>query len=169
MIATLRPQKDPDTFVRAAELLVSSNPELSFLVPADGPMQARVHERAQRSALNERLQFVSLEEVMERAAVAVLPSRWEGLPYTLLDAMGRGIPVVGAAIPPLLDRLSLIGEELLFPPGDAQVLADRIATLLAEPARAAQLGERCRELVGEQHDLEDWARRIRALYREQSR
>jgi len=169
MIASLRPQKDPDTFLRAAERLVSRVPEARFLAPADGPLQARVREQARRSALHERLEFVSLEEVMERAAVAVLPSRWEGLPYTLIDAMGRGIPVVGAAIAPLLDRLSPIDEGLLFPPGDARGLADRLAALLAEPARAARLGERCRELVVEQHDLEDWGLRMRALYLEQSR
>jgi phosphatidylinositol alpha-1,6-mannosyltransferase len=68
---------------------------------------------------------------MDAADLFVLPSRTEGLPRVLIEAMARGMPAVASAVggvPELLDPQALV------PPGDARVLAERIRAVLDDHA-----------------------------------
>ena len=70
----------------------------------------------------------------------LLPSLWEGLPVSVLEAMHRGIPVVGSAVPGT-DELVVDGETgFLVPVADVDAYADRIRRLLTESGLRARMG-----------------------------
>ncbi len=76
---------------------------------------------------------------LDRADLFVLPSRQEGLPRAMLEAMARGASlhrVHGGGIPELLPA------EDLVPPGDAQALAAKIREVVGDPERMARMSAR---------------------------
>ncbi len=85
--------------------------------------------------------------VWARAHVAVLPSRREGLPKSLLEAAACGRPLVATDVPGCRE-VAIAGETgLLVPPDDAAALAGAIETLARDPALRARLGQAARRLV----------------------
>jgi glycosyltransferase involved in cell wall biosynthesis len=68
------------------------------------------------------------------ADLVVQPSRWEGLPFTVLEALASGRPVVATAVPGIRDVLA---AESTVAPGDVAALARAITARLADPARLA--------------------------------
>ena len=106
----------------------------------DGRYRASLEERAARLGLGERVTFTgqlpagtAVREQLDRADLFVLPSRTEGLPKVIIEAMARGLPCIGTnvgGIPELLQPAYLV------PPGDAHALSNRIRELLAAPDQA---------------------------------
>lgn len=170
LIGDLRPQKDPMTFLRAARKLLDRGADLRFVVPAHGALLGRARRLVERLALADRFEWVPAEESLHalyrRIDVAVLPSRWEGLPYTLLEALGLGLPVIGTSIPPIADLLARVDRRTLAAPGDASGIAECIARVCAmgpgERVETARVG---RAIVEREHDLERWRGELRRIYR----
>ncbi len=85
--------------------------------------------------------------VWRRAHIAVLPSRREGLPKSLLEAAACGRPMVATDVPGCRE-VAIAGETaLLVPVDDAETLADAIGALAASPQQRAQFGRRARALA----------------------
>jgi glycosyltransferase involved in cell wall biosynthesis len=102
------------------------------------------------------------------AQVLCLPSRREGVPLVLLEAMSFGLPVIATPVGGIPDFVSPEENGLLVPPGDVDALAGAISTLAADPALRARLGAAGRERVLEQGRDEMIAARWRELYDEVS-
>lgn len=77
------------------------------------------------------------------ADVVVIPSRWEGMPLILLEAMSSGRAVVAAHVNGTAE--TLVDERLLVRPDDAADLTRAIADVLSDPSRRAELEEKNRE------------------------
>jgi len=87
------------------------------------------------------------------ARALVAPSRREGNPLTVIEAMAHGRCVVASDIPP---HRELLGEDgILVPVDDASALADALRTIVADPARAHALGARARARI-ERSDEYQW-------------
>jgi glycosyltransferase involved in cell wall biosynthesis len=85
---------------------------------------------------------------LQASDVFVLPSRREGLPNALLEAMAAGLPCIAADLPGITRWLLEDGESgWLVPPGDVEALERALVTLLEDRERAAQLGARARRRV----------------------
>jgi len=99
-----------------------------------------------------------------RAHLAVLPSRREGLPKSLLEAAACGRPMVATDVPGCRE-IALPGETgILVPYDDDMALADAIATLAASPALRAQYGAAARKLAVERFSAEAIGRQTVDLY-----
>ena len=88
----------------------------------------------------------------------------DGLPTILVEAMALGTPCVSTRVVgiPELVRDQITG--LCVPPKDAAALADAIATLLANPARARQMADAARALVEREYDVHHNTGQLRALF-----
>ena len=69
----------------------------------------------------------------------VLSSLWEGLPRVIPQAMASSVPIVASRLDGISEAITDGKTGLLVPPGDHQVLADRIIQVLADRSWGAQL------------------------------
>lgn len=103
-----------------------------------------------------------LLELLGSSRVAVLPSRWEGMPMFALEAMALGRPLVATAVGTLPALVRDCG--ILVPVGDAALLADALAVYLLDPARADQAGKTARERIESEFSPEGIARELESIY-----
>ena len=120
----------------------------------DDTLADRMRSDAEASGRADRLRFTGMthavHDYMRAADVFVLPSRREGLPVALLEAMSCGLPCVASRLPGATDTIISHGENgLLVPVGDAAAVADALATVLRDAPLAATLGARARATVRE--------------------
>jgi lipopolysaccharide/colanic/teichoic acid biosynthesis glycosyltransferase/glycosyltransferase involved in cell wall biosynthesis len=108
-------------------------------VVGDGRLRPELEKRAKDRGLEGRIRFLghlpsggSVREALDAADVFVMPSRTEGLPRALIEAMARGLPCIASAvggIPELLDPSDLV------PVNDVKALARKLAEIAASPER----------------------------------
>ncbi len=136
--------KGLDTLLEAAERLRDA--DVRFHLAGDGEDAGRVRESVEAAGLGESVRLLGPMEnplrLMAAADLVVAPSRSEGVPNVVLEALAVGRPVLGSDIEGI--RSLLAGDDLLVPPGDAEALARRIRRLVGETALLAQWTERCR-------------------------
>ena len=108
----------------------------------------RIPERSARERVRVlgRLAPRELDALRRRAAVVVVPSRYEVCGMTALEALAAGAPLVATEVGGLAEMLRSGEHALFFPPGDARALARCVLDLLAAPERAAQLAANGRRL-----------------------
>lgn len=136
----------------------------------DESLAGGMRAEAESRGLGDRLTFTgSLHDVQDYfrlADVFVLPSRREGLPVALMEAMSCGLPCVASVLPGATD--TLIGDNvsgLLVPPGHVTAFADALRVMLTEPDRAARMGAAARVVVTERFSAAPIAARWLANYR----
>lgn len=161
-LARLTRQKGIDVLVAAVRLLVEQGGELTVTVGGEGE-DADVL-RAAAAGLPVQLQgFVDDTSAwLAGLDVFCLPSRREGLPFALLEAMMAGLPCVVTDVGEL--RAALGPGGLVVPPEDPESLAAALASLLHHPAKRASLGQAAREHVVAHYSAEAMARATAAVY-----
>lgn len=103
-------------------------------------------------------------EQMAQHDVFVLPSRSEGMPYALLEAMAAGIPIVASDVPGNIEALGAGGAGSLVPQGDVAALATAIRTRLGDPDGTARLVQQAGERVQALYDLSAQMQRTVSLW-----
>jgi len=177
-LGRLHPQKGVDLLIEAFSDVVIHYPRALLLIAGKGPMTAELAAQAKRRGLQERVRFLGECDGPRRFLAAldllVLPSRWEGLPNVVLEAMAQGLPVVAARVGGT-PELVVSGEAdhprpdetgLLVAPGNVGGLARAITALLADPDRAAAMGQRARDLVRAEFSLAAMIQKYGGLYQE---
>lgn len=141
-------------------------PPIELDVVGDGPLAPSLREQAERLGVTVRFHGFqpgpAVAELMRRADLFVLPSRWENLPVVLLEAMACGLPSVASrvgGVPEILDPESGV----TVPPEDADALADALVDVAGRLGDfdAAALHERAAARYGFDAVAERWL----ALYR----
>src|SRR5207247_5572839 len=138
--------KGPDVLIHAVGACVRGGLNIELVFVGSGGYQAQLEARAAALGIGTRVQFrgqlAAAEAVraeVDRADLFVLPSRQEGLPRALVEAMARALPCIGSdvgGIPELLARSDLV------PPGDSHALATKIREVLSQPHRMSSMSER---------------------------
>jgi glycosyltransferase involved in cell wall biosynthesis len=132
-VANLRANKDYANLLAAASQLIPRHPTLRFLSVGQGPLQQELAARLDALGLGERFRFLGYQadavRVLVAADVFCLPSRYEGLPIALLEAMAAGLPVVATAVGGVPSVVTEGVEGRLVPAGDPTALADALEEL----------------------------------------
>lgn len=108
--------------------------------------------------------IADIRKVWGEAHIAVLPSRREGLPKSLLEAAACGRPIVATDVPGCREIARPDLNAVLVPPDNAPALADAIARLATDPALRQRLGAAGRRMVESEFSSERIGRAIVALY-----
>jgi glycosyltransferase involved in cell wall biosynthesis len=161
-VGRLHPQKGVDVLLDAAGLCR----EVRFLVVGEGPERATIESViGERGLDNVRLLGFrhDVPALMARADLLVLPSRWEGMPNVLLEAMAAGCPVVATDVVGSSDLVEDGVNGLLVASEDPQALTDGVRAILNDPARADRLADAGRATAA-RHDVLSVADGFEVLY-----
>jgi len=168
-VTRLSPQKAPLDFVRAAARVAKRHPQCWFMMVGDGPLRAEVEALAAELGIADRLVLTGLRrdvpELLAAFDLFTLSSLWEGLPRVLPQAMATGLPIVATACDGSAEAISDGNNGYLVPPGNPDLLADRLSRLLDDPALAARMGQDGLARVAEFSDRR-MVEEIAALYNE---
>nr|WP_247743876.1 glycosyltransferase family 4 protein [Shimia sp. R9_3] len=174
-VGRLAPVKGLPILLRAMEQLVQKEPDVHLTVIGDGPGRKALQSQTDAAGLSDHVSFVGYKsqsevaEALSAADMLVLPSFAEGVPVVLMEAMAARRPVVATQIAGIPELVTEGVSGLLVPPGDPGALAQAIAKLLANPARATAMGIAGRAKVEAAFDIDKEAARLRALLQERAR
>jgi len=158
-VARLVPQKGLDLLLRAfAELDLSCRAGWRVTLVGDGPERDRLQRLALDLAIVDSVVFEGFRSdpftFMQRASIFALPSRFEGMPNALLEAMAAGLPaVVSDASPGPLEMVSDGVNGLVVPTENHLALAKALQQLIEDGRLRHRLGDAAREKL---HSL-DWS------------
>ncbi len=157
--------------LRVAEMLKRTHPEVQVVMVGDGPIKKKVHKIIQeRDLFNVKtIKQLSHNELLEhyhRAKVYVLPSYYEGLPTTILEAMACKLPVVASNISGIPEQIEEGVTGYMLSPGDINGFYSRIVKLLEDPEKRKSFGEKGRERVMERFTWPRIAKGIAKQYTE---
>jgi glycosyltransferase involved in cell wall biosynthesis len=148
-------QKGHDVLIDATSALLPRWPEISVLIAGrSGQRTDALRERIADASLGKHVRILGFRDdvpdLLSAADVFALPSRWEGLGSTLLEAMALGVPIVASDLPAVREVVTP-AESRLVRDGDAVGLADAINDVLGD-AHAA----RCRAFAARDRFLREF-------------
>jgi glycosyltransferase involved in cell wall biosynthesis len=170
-VGRLHHQKGFDLLLNAFAKVAGSHPDWDLVILGEGPEREPLAAQTTSLGLNGRVCLAGtvspIAAKYDEADIFVLPSRFEGFPNALAEAMAHGLPVLAADSPGAVrDLVTHNVNGLLTPAEDAESLADALDLLMASPLERQRLGEAARavtETFDENRILAQWERMLLEL------
>ena len=168
-VANYTEQKDWPNLLRAARMLADREVPVRFCAVGQGPLEPQVQALHRELGLDGVVTLTGFRpdavRLMAACDLFVLASRFEGLPVALMEALALGLPVVATAVGGVPEAVTDGIEAVLVAPARADLLADAVAELVADPERRARLGAAAAARAAA-FDITRAVRRIEAIYSE---
>jgi len=138
--------KGPDTLIDAVALCSERGVNIEVVFVGAGKYIEKLRRRCIQLGVDHLVTFKGavpagegVRQELDRADIFVLPSRAEGLPRAMLEAMARGLPCIGSTIggiPEILESQDMV------PPDSPRVLAQKLIEVVSNPQRLSAMSER---------------------------
>jgi len=169
-VGRLSRQKGADILLDAWVRFVKRRPPARLLVLGEGPDEAGLRRRAEELGIAGTVDFRGLRrDVGPHYAAAdffVLPSRYEGFPNVLLEAMAAGLPVIATRVSGSEDAIEDGRNGILVPPGEAEPLLEALSALADNSRLREMMGAEARKTAEARYDINQIAEQTLAFYRE---
>jgi glycosyltransferase involved in cell wall biosynthesis len=166
----LEHQKGQDVLLESLAALRARGLTFFTAFAGEGSQRAQLEARAAELGLSAHVQFLGQVEdvgpLLLAADAVVLPSRWEGLPLTLLEALARGRPVVATAVGGVAEVIEDGENGRLVPPEDPAAIAGALQSFYERPDAALLLGREGAQLIEERYTWDHVAAEFESLYDE---
>jgi glycosyltransferase involved in cell wall biosynthesis len=154
-------RKGADVLCRAWRLVAESRPEARCVMV--GPVVDFIVPKTERLEVRSPVDATEMRKLLRSARVVALPSRAEGMPMLLTEAMSAGRPFVSTPVGGIPELAAEGG--LLVAVDDASSLAQRLIDFLVDPQFARKLGEQGRARCTATRSVDVIDLRLRELYR----
>jgi len=169
-IGRLGRQKGYDVFIRAAKLIHDKRPDIHFLLVGKGSYEVMLRGQASALGLDDCFHFTGerddVLDIFPLIDVFVMSSRWEAMPYALLEAMGAGRAIVVTHVCGLEKVVENGRAAAIIPPEDPEALRTQVEALLDDDARRAALGREARDIATARYSLRNSVRQTERVYEE---
>jgi len=168
----LTPRKGLLDLLDASTLLHERGIAHELVLVGGTPDEGGDAEAVVRSAANGHARVLGprqpelMPSVYAEADVFCLPSWWEAMPLSVLEAMAAGLPVVASDVGDVGRAVDDGETGFLVPPRDPEVLAQALEKLLTDPALRRRMGDAGQARVGEHFSAEATVRSISEMYEE---
>ena len=160
----LEHQKGQDVLLEALAEVRRRGLEFVAVLAGEGSLRGALEERVRSLGLGANVRFLGQVEdlgpLLAAADAVVLPSRWEGMPLVLLEALVRARPVVASAVGGVTEVVTDGEHARLVPPEDPRALAGALEDFHRHPDPALRLGRRAAARVRESFT---WPRVVEAF------
>jgi glycosyltransferase involved in cell wall biosynthesis len=168
VLARLSYEKGVDTLIDAAAVLRQTHRDTRIVVLGDGPdraaLEARIGERGVGGAVALAGHREDVWPALAAADVVCLPSKSEGMPNALLEAMAMSRPVVATSVGGIPEAITHEQEGLLVEPDAPAALAAALGRVVGDGDWARRMGLAARRRVDEQFAARAVARRYGEMY-----
>jgi glycosyltransferase involved in cell wall biosynthesis len=168
LVGRLEEQKGQRFLLEALPGLSREIPHLSVLLVGEGREHEALRRRAEELGVGPLVRFLGTRRdlpcLFRAMDLFVQPSLWEGLPLTLLMAMGAGLQVVGTRVSGVTEVIEDGRNGRLVAPGDSQALTGAILELYRRPELRSRMSKAARQTVVERYSQEAMLRRLEGLY-----
>jgi glycosyltransferase involved in cell wall biosynthesis len=167
-VGRLHPQKGLDWLLPRLPPAFAQLPNHDLLVIGDGPQRSRLARQAGSLGIANRIHFVGRQgdvaALLRSSSLLVLPSRWEGMPNVVLEAMAAGLPVVSTDAAGVEELLGDAAPEQMAAQGDSDGFMRRLLRLAKDERLSSALGQRNRRRAEQHFSLSEVVARYAALY-----
>ena len=169
IVANMRHQvKDYPMFLRAAQRISKAVPEVGFLLAGEGELQGSIKQLATELEISGNTFFLGrcqdIAPLLSVSDVCVLSSKAEGFSNSILEYMAAGRPVVATDVGGAREAIVEGETGYLVPSGNDELMAERIVSLLRDPAKARSMGEQGRRVVEDKFSSQALLQNTEALY-----
>ncbi|MDR0407018.1 MAG: glycosyltransferase family 4 protein [Holosporales bacterium] len=143
-------QKDQETLLQAFSLIQKNHPTLQLTIYGEGPYRAHlehmIHEKGLQNHVFLPGMVANVQEVLLQVDLFVFPSRYEGFPNALCEAMAVGLPIIASNCSGNTTVVQDGVDGLLFPIGDVQTLTQKMEFLIENFDERQRLSQNARYL-----------------------
>lgn len=143
-VGRLARQKGVEWLLRSAPRWLGQLPECDLLLVGSGPQRQPLERLCGELGIRDRVHFAGwrpdVPEILAASRLLVLPSRWEGMPNVVLEAMASRLPVVATRAQGVEELLGPAAAAQTVPFGDCEALTQRVVAMVRDPQAAAELG-----------------------------
>ena len=166
-VAALRPEKNVGRLIRAVARLRADGVALRLVILGDGPERGALESLARDLAIGDAVRFAGHVEDPAEAYrgfdIFALSSDTEQMPFSVLEAMATGLPVVATDVGDLRAMLPEVSRPLLVAQDDA-AMAEALRPLVACPRMRARIGAANREKAQRDYDQEQMFTAFASLF-----
>jgi len=158
-VANFRPRKRQQDLLDSLHLLHQQGVQMRCHLVGDGVTRPAVEAYARHRQLNGIVEFMGsrtpheVQQLLHAADIFVLPSLWEGMPVSVMEAMAMGLPVIGTNVAGTQELVVDGITGYLVPEKDPPMLAQRLRQLIDNPQRRVQMGHTGRQRIEEHFSL----------------
>jgi len=167
-VGELRTVKGVDVLIDAVGLLARNGRQLTVTIVGSGPEEAALTSRTEALGLRAAVSFAGAMPARRAFALGrlvVIPSRFESLPYIVLEAGAAAMPLITTAVGGIPEIYGPLACDLVAP-GDPAELAQSIATALGDPAGRQTTAQRLQVRIRECFSVDAMVEAVLAGYRE---
>ena len=169
VIGRLEEQKGHRHLIDAWPSVTRDFPDVRLLVVGEGRLRATLEEQVRRLGIASSVIFTGFRTDMARLLDAIdvlaLPSLYEGMPLTAIEAGAMARPVVATAVDGTPEVVEHGITGFLVPPHNPSALSGALVALLADPERSRRMGEAGRHRILQRFDLARQVEATAAVYR----
>jgi len=168
-VGRLSEEKGYENLIRAFKWILDDGIKARLVLVGEGKLKEALINLSYELGLNERVYFAGLRRdvpnLLKMMDIFVLPSKWEGLPIALLEAMYVGLPIIASRVGGIPEVVEDGREGFLINPGDAEELKKALNKLILmdKPLRK-KMGERGEEKVLRKFSPEMYVKNLTKLY-----
>lgn len=168
-VGRLNPVKDQRSLLQAFARVHADARDTALVLVGDGALRAALEAEAAALDIAEAVRFLGdrgdVRQLLQGFDAFALSSLSEGYSMALLEACASGLPIVATDVGGNREIVADGGNGLLVPAARPDALADALAALLRDPARAAAMGRVGRAWALREASIETMAARYETLYR----
>lgn len=167
-VGRLHEQKGIDILIERGDRLLTVLSDFDLVLVGDGPMRSRLESYRQGSIHRDRVHIIGQSDQvpswMARASLFILPTRYEGMPNVILEAMSLGKPVATMAVQGVEEVLGDLSAEQAVLPNEWDAWERLVCQLAGDANQCRALGEKNRERIKLEFDLNRQLGRYESLY-----
>jgi glycosyltransferase involved in cell wall biosynthesis len=153
-----------------SRLCASESVPMELWLVGDGDLLEAAQQQARTLGIENRVRFLGVRsdipDLLRAADVFVFPSRWEGNPLSVMEAMATGLPVIATAVGGVPELVEDGVSGILIPNEDRDALVAAMQRMVEQPDLRVQMGQAARCRAVERFDIRQTVRAYEALYEE---
>lgn len=168
-IGRLDRQKGFDVLIEAVKSMTSLPLDVCFLIVGEGPESANLRQQVAQAGLSGRIHFSprrgDIPNLMASSLALILPSRWEGMPNVVLEAMAAARTVIATRVEGIPELVQQEVTGYIVAPESASELATAIGKVCSSPDFVRDAGNASQAIVRERFTIDATADSYQQLYR----